>query len=234
MISLVLPAYNCIPEMVASLPLLIRQLNQLQIGYEVIIVDDFSKDFIALKDLSIQNGCIYLRNEKNYGKGYSIKRGFERARGSILIFMDGDFPFDLNVIPLMTEAFRDEKNDIVIGDRTLESSTYPSEKKVRRIGSKILSFLVNRYIIPGYPDTQCGIKGIRDTVYRNIFPNMVVNGFSFDLELLFISVKKEYRIKKIPVTIKKQSSSNVKVIYHGIEMILNIGRIYYNHLKKRY
>jgi dolichyl-phosphate beta-glucosyltransferase len=235
MISLILPAYNCSAEMAVHLPALIRRMNELNAKYEIIIIDDASSDSSVLKKRAMENGCIYLRNDKNSGKGYSIRKGFEAAGGSVLIFMDGDFPFELDVIDRMIIAFEDGKNEIVIGDRTLSSSYYYPEKHlIRKMGSKILSFLASHYIVPGYPDTQCGIKGFRRTVFKEITPLTFINGFSFDLEWLFIAIRKKYRIRKIPVKTRIQSSSHVRVFYHGFEMLLNIVRIYINYLKGKY
>src|SRR5450432_1447160 len=150
MISLILPVYNCFTETAGSLPILVNKLDLLGIPYELILVDDHSENPMQFQDLADANHCIYLANGKNSGKGFSVRRGFTRASGTILIFMDGDFPFDLEVIDRMIEAFRDEKTDIVIGDRTLDTSEYPAETTLlRKAGSSILSFFTSRYITPG-------------------------------------------------------------------------------------
>jgi dolichyl-phosphate beta-glucosyltransferase len=227
MISLILPVYNCFPETAGSLPILVNKLDLLGIPYEVILVDDHSENSMQFQELASTNHCIYLANERNSGKGFSIRRGFARSNGTILIFMDGDFPFDLEVIDRMIGAFQDEKTDIVIGDRTLDTSEYPAETtQLRKAGSTILSFFASRYITPGFSDTQCGIKGFRKETAGQLFPGLVVNGFSFDIEILFVALRRKYMIRKIPVRAKKQSESNVRVFQHGIEMLANIGRIY--------
>jgi dolichyl-phosphate beta-glucosyltransferase len=227
MISLVLPVYNCYEETAGSLPTLIKRLNQLGIPYEIILVDDHSGNSRQFQDLAEKNNCRLLVNKKNTGKGFSVRRGFEQAKGDILIFMDGDFPFDFEVIERITDAFQDEETDIVIGDRTLDLSDYPNETTpLRKMGSSILSFFTSRYITPGFPDTQCGIKGFRKKTTGPIFPLFVVNGFSFDVEILFVAIRNKYKIRKVPVRVRKQPTTNVRVIYHGIEMLTNIARIY--------
>jgi len=228
MISLILPVYNCFSETAGSLPALIERLDLLGIRYEIILVDDHSQNPQQFQDLAATHHCLYLINEKNSGKGFSVRKGFAHAAGSVLIFMDGDFPFDLEVIDRMAEAFLDENTDVVIGDRTLEMSDYPAETtQLRKIGSNILSFFASGYITPGIHDTQCGIKGFRKEAAGHIFAYSVVDGFSFDMEVLFVAIRKKYVIRKIPVRAKKQPLSNVRVFYHGIEMLINIGRIYF-------
>jgi dolichyl-phosphate beta-glucosyltransferase len=228
MVSLILPVYNCFHETARSLPLLIQRLQQIDTPFEVIIVDDNSENPGLFQQLAAANGCLCLTNKKNHGKGYSVRRGFAQAKGTILIFMDGDFPFEMEVIERMIELFVETKTDIVIGDRTLDESVYPAEtKKSRKLGSSVLSFFTSRFLTPRFSDTQCGIKGFRKSTAGQIFGNLVVNGFSFDVEILFVASRKKYFIHKIPVIVKKQNITHVRVLYHGIEMLANICRIYF-------
>ena len=202
MISFVLPVYNCYSEFEGSLPEFIQYMKQLNDPYEVIVVDDGSDEGECFKRLAEGYQCVYIRNEKNSGKGYSVKMGFSRAHGDLLIFMDGDFPFHLDVIRRVIDAFQDRSTDIVIGDRTLAGSDY--EKKIpfmRQLGSKSLSFFAGNYFTPGYYDTQCGIKGFRRPVAESIFSVTTVNGFSFDIEVLYIALKRKYTVERVAVGI---------------------------------
>jgi dolichyl-phosphate beta-glucosyltransferase len=235
MISFVLPVYNCLKETSASLPDFVQLLNQLSYAYEIIIVDDHSENGNAFKTLAAENGCTYIRNPKNSGKGYSVRTGFAKAGGDKLIFMDGDFPFEMDIIHRIVACLQDEGNDIVIGDRTLPGSGYPSEISfTRKLGSKILSFISGIFFVPSYRDTQCGIKGFKGTAARNIFSNAKINGFAFDLEILYIATKNKYNIKRIPVTAKKQESSNVNVIVHGFGTLIDLVKISFNNLSGKY
>lgn len=228
MISLILPVYNCFEETAGSLPLLIQRLEFIGIPFEIILVDDHSVNSSPFQQLAVANRCICLVNERNFGKGFTVRRGFAQARGTILIFMDGDFPFEFDVIDRTIEAFRDEKTDMVIGDRTLDESEYPPEATPwRKLGSAILSFFTSRYFTPGFSDTQCGVKGFRKKTAGQIFPKLVVNGFSFDIEILFVALRKKFIIRKIPVRVKNQPATHVRVFYHGVEMLVNIARIYF-------
>lgn len=235
MVSLILPVYNCFPETAGSLPLLIQRLENIGTPFEIILVDDHSVDPQSFQDLAAANRCLCLVNKRNYGKGFSVRRGFAQAKGTILIFMDGDFPFEFEVIDRIIQAFAHEKTDIVIGDRTLDESEYPPETtNWRKLGSSILSFFTTRYFTPGFSDTQCGIKGFRKNAAGQIFPKLRVNGFSFDVEILFVAIRKKYTIRKIPVRVKKQSATHVRVLYHGMEMLANICRIYVRKWKGLY
>ena len=169
--------------------------------------------------------CKLLVNDKNQGKGYAVKRGMEQATGDEIIFMDGDFPFDLSVVETAVATLSKPGVDMIIGDRTLAGSSFAEVPFIRAAGSRIISFIVGRFITPGYYDTQCGIKGFKNAVARGIFSRLTVTGFSFDVEVVFIALQKKYNIEKIPVKVEKQLSSNVKVVFHGFEMLWNFFRI---------
>jgi dolichyl-phosphate beta-glucosyltransferase len=164
-----------------------------------------------------------------------VRRGFARARGEIQLFMDGDFPFELTVIERMIVIFREAELDMVIGDRTLAASVYPKELPVmRKIGSNILSMFAGHVFTPGYFDTQCGVKGFRKAAAGELFPYMVIDGFSFDMEILYVALKRKYRIGRVPVEAKEQEASHVRVGRHGLEMLANLFRISFNQVRGKY
>lgn len=233
MISFVLPVYNCFDKLSAKLPELIMQLDDAGILYEIIIVDDGSSNKIDIS-YCLNSQCKILVNDKNCGKGYSVKRGIMAACGEAIIFMDGDFPFEPEVIEHACSEIQSPEVDMIIGDRTLPGSSYKEAPFIRSAGSKIISFIVSRFVTPGYYDTQCGIKGFKREVAKDIFSKLTINGFSFDVEIIFIAIKRKYTIKKIEVKVVKQLSSNVKVIFHGFQMLINFFRIKINFSKGRY
>ena len=235
MISFILPVYNCFERLEEFLPGFVRQLAEGDEPWEVIVVDDGSRDGGRIRDLVVANGCILVRNEMNRGKGYALRRGFGQAKGDLQMFMDGDFPFFPDVPRRMIEAFGDERVDLVVGDRSLADSIYPKDIGViRRLGSGVLSFFVGRCFTPGIFDTQCGIKGFRRRVAAELFPLMTVDGFAIDLELLHVAIARKYRIGRIAVGTVKQESSTVRVLRDGVETVGSIIRIGFNRLRGRY
>ncbi len=103
MISFVLPVYNCFEKLISMLPALINRIELLKIDYEIIIVDDGSEKPVTISEYE-NDHCKLLINKKNYGKGYAVKRGVLHSSGDEIIFMDGDFPFDLSVIDIACKS----------------------------------------------------------------------------------------------------------------------------------
>ena len=87
---------------------------------------------------------------------------------------------------------------------------------------------MRKFFAKKFDDTQCGIKGFKREVARDIFSVLTFNGFSFDVELLYVALKRKYEVKKIPVTVNEQLSSTVKLIIHGFEMIWSMWKIKMN------
>jgi len=235
LVTFVLPVYNCYEELVAHLPPFIQAMDNAGYRYKVVIVDDCSANGTVIAALATAFHCAYIRNAKNRGKGYSVRKGFENAEADYFVFMDGDFPFDLSVIKLLMTTLESGNADMVIGDRTLPSSSFPTDLPwMRRIGSNVVSALAGRYITPGHYDTQCGIKGFRMESAKAVFGQLTQDRFCFDIELLFLATRKKFRIKAIPVTVRKQQRSTVRVVKDGLDVLKAIFVIYFNKISGRY
>lgn len=232
-LSIVLPVYNRISMLSEGLMQLRSSLVQRQCSYEIIIVDDGSAMKEEIVAIAREHQCRYLRNDPNAGKGMAVKRGVLAAEGELIIFMDGDFPFELSVIEAMIGAL--QKHHIVIGDRTLPGSSYSKESLLlRKTGSRILSSIIKRYYVRGITDSQCGIKGFRSTAGKAIFRRVTLNRFSFDVEVLFIATHNQFSIGRIPVHVFEQNGSSVNVLKDGLGMMLSLFKIKLNHSRGKY
>lgn len=235
MISFVLPVYNCNRELIEGLPGFIRLMKKASDEIEVIIVDDCSVERMDIIRLAKCFNCKYLGNERNMGKGYSVKRGVLHSSGDIIICMDGDFPFELDAVFLMTEVLTSTESDMVIGDRTLPDSSFPNNLSFfRKAGSSVLSLITGTFFIRGFYDTQCGLKGFRRQVAKSIFSRITQNGFSFDLELLFMAKKRRLHISRIPVKVRSQNASSVDIVKDGLKSFKALFEIYFNQLSGKY
>ncbi len=235
MISYILPVYNCYREFDAGLPVFVAAIKTLGYPFELIVVDDGSRDGDRVRQAAEAFGCLYVRNERNRGKGYAVKRGMSLANGEVLIFMDGDFPFQTDVAGRMIRVLEQGGYEMAIGDRTLEESRYAKDIPfMRKAGSTVLSFIAGHVFTPGFYDTQCGIKGFRREAAMRIFGVMTLSGFSFDIELLHIALKTGYAIARVPVETKKQLTSNVRIWIHGTGVLGALLKITFNDLFGRY
>jgi len=235
MLSLIIPVYNGAEILRKQLPALIKYLDGISHDYEIVIVDDFSKNSYLTKKVAEEFNCIFLSNDDNFGKGGAVRKGMIHAKGDYRIFTDSDVPFELEAIEQFIYYLDFKEFDVVVGDRTLQESEYFDEiSRNRKIGSAIFTFIVGRFITTGLFDTQCGLKGFKANVAEDLFSIGRINGFAFDVELLYIALKRNYDIKRLPVKLRSNESSTVKVFTHGIAMVLDLFRIKINQVVGRY
>jgi dolichyl-phosphate beta-glucosyltransferase len=234
-LSLIIPCFNSNTVIKKQLPVLLLFLNKKNISYEILIVDDGSKDGSELKLIAEQNQCIYIRSQKNKGKGASIRKGVSEAKGKFILFTDADIPFEYEAIDIILNYLDAKEFHLAIGDRTLETSSYFTNIPFsRKIGSSVFTFFVGRFVTTGMNDTQCGLKGFRREAAKDIFGVSRINGFAFDVEAIYIAMKRNYDIKRIPVKLRNQDGSSVSLLRHALPMIIDLFSIKWNHVRGYY
>lgn len=235
LLSIILPVYNNSNVLKNNLPYLYENLLKKEFEFEILIIDDGSKDRKNVESISKEYNCKYIRSQKNYGKGNAIKQGISNTNGLYRIYTDADIPYEYEDIEKIIHFLDKEKYDMVIGDRTLNNSTYYKDISfLRSFGSKLFSFIVGGVTSGKFGDTQCGLKGFTSEAAVNLFKKTHINGFAIDVELLYVALRKNYKIKKIPVKLRKQGVSTVKVIKHGFLMLIDLIKIKIYQLKNKY
>ncbi len=232
-LSVIIPAYNSAAVLRNNIPYLKENLDRKGFLYEILVVDDGSEDDTetAARDL----GCTYVKNPRNLGKGAALKNGMLNAKGKFRIFTDADVPFHAEAIGNFLHYLDEKEFHLVIGDRTLVESSYHREIPwLRKKASAWFSTLVGRFVAGGMFDTQCGLKGFRAEVAEDLFGVSRIRGFTIDVEILYIALKRNYDIKRLPVTLRSQEGTSVKILKHSITMLVDLFRIKINHVSKRY
>jgi dolichyl-phosphate beta-glucosyltransferase len=235
-LSIVLPSYKNADALQAQLPDFISWLNEKKYSFEIIVVDDGSNDNGATEKVAKENNCKFIRLEKNSGKGAAVRKGMQQATGDFRMFTDADIPFEFEAFEKFLYYLKEKEFDIAIGDRRLPESKYFSEiKGARKVGSNIFTFMVGRFVTTGLFDTQCGMKGFTAKVADDLFSIARLNGFAFDVELLYIALKRNYDIKRLPVHFRSNhDTSSVSLMKHAPGMLVDLFRIKLNHLRGKY
>jgi dolichyl-phosphate beta-glucosyltransferase len=200
-LSIIIPAFNeaeRIPETLA----LVKDFAE-RVGYvkEVIVVDDGSTDdtVSVVQDMMPRFPQLsVLVNERNKGKGGVVRQGMLAATGDFRLFMDADNSTSVNeVLKLMPHT---AKYDVVIGSRYLdESSIKVKQPWKRRVVSRTGNWLIQRKLLRGIKDTQCGFKLFSAKAAQDIFPYQTMTGWSFDVEVLTIAQQRGFLIKEVPI-----------------------------------
>jgi len=236
-LSVVIPAYNEEKRLPKTLVDIDKYLRQKAYTYEIIVVNDGSKDKTVqiIENLKLQIANLKLiDNKENHGKGYAVRQGMLEATGEYRIFTDADNSTSIDQIEKMWPEFG-KGYDIVIGSRDVKGAVLdPPQPPIRRFVGEGFKFL--RKIIVGLweiEDSQCGFKCFSKRAVENIFPRCKINRFAFDPEILIIAKKLGYKIKEIPVYWKNDLESKVK-LKSTIKMLSDLFKIRWNIITKKY
>lgn len=223
-ISLVIPVYNGETFLESTLDSLERFLDDAGFDSEIIVVDDGSTDRTPeILSRRSNDRLANLRLTENRGKFAALKAGMSAARGACRIFTDADLPYDLDAVPVMAELLTNQGFHIVVGDRTLnESETGIDQLALRRLSTRVFSFSVRMLVTGELFDTQVGFKGFRGDVASAIFPLITDDGFAGDVELLYIALKYNLAIRRIPVRLLRRGPTTVSVASHSLPMLRRI------------
>jgi dolichyl-phosphate beta-glucosyltransferase len=234
-ISIIIPCYNSFHALETNLPYLIHFCSEKKYDVEFLIVDDGSQFPSQVSELANQFKCQFLHYPENKGKGFAVRYGVKHSKGDIIIFTDSDIPFEGEAIVTSLYYLDFKEYDLVVGDRGLKESNYFEKvTSKRRFGSGFFTFIVGRFVTTGFSDTQCGFKAFKREIALDLFSKSTINGFAFDVELIYISLKRNYDIKKIPVILRSQDGNSVSVLKHGLIMLVDLFKIKLNHLKGLY
>ena len=231
--SIVIPAYNEEKRIAFTLEKSIDFLQQRSWQYELLPVDDGSRDATVERIAEVAREFPQVRcvlNGQNRGKGYSIRHGLEEAQGNFIGFMDADYKTDIAALDHAMELLESGACG-VIGDRTLGKSEIARERKrYREMGSIVfrrgLQMLMG---LRGYDDTQCGFKFFRAEVMRDLFSRQKVEGYMFDVEILLLAGKLGYALERIPVKWTFDPDSRFNPVTGMIRNLGELARIRWEH-----
>jgi dolichyl-phosphate beta-glucosyltransferase len=230
--SIVIPAYNEEKRLPGFLKDVRNYLNKKDEKFEVIVVDDGSKDETAkiVERIASEDPRIRLLKQiPNQGKGAAVKRGVLDAKGDFVIFADADGATPISELDKFLRH-AEQGDDVLVGSRKAGSG---SVERKRNLARSIMGFtfykIVNVFAVPAIKDTQCGFKLFRRDVAEKLFSLSREKGWAFDVELLYLAQMYGFNIIEIPVNWHEVEGSKVNPIKDSMKMFMAIFRIRRNH-----
>lgn len=223
--SIIIPAYNEENRLPSTLILCIDYFDSRNLPYEIIIVDDGSRDSTAAmvrKFQKIRKQITLITLPKNRGKGHAVRTGVLSSRGSVVLMADADGSTPFEEVERL-ERELEQGNPIAFGSRALHSEeTSVNAWWYRKVIGRIFNLVVNTLTVPDVRDTQCGFKLFKSEVAQKLFSLQTLDGFAFDVELLYLAHRLGYTFKEVPVNWHSVAGSKVNVITDSFRMFCEV------------
>lgn len=238
-LSVIVPTYNEEKILSKSILEMDKFFSEKKYSYEIIVVDDGSKDKtkeIAKNLEGIIKNFRLSGYETNKGKGFAVKTGMLEAKGQYRLFADADNSTPIQEIDKLMPFFG-EGFDIVVGSRAAggrEANVKIEQPLYRRMLAKSANLVIRIMAVHGISDTQCGFKCFSAESVENIFSRSKISRWGFDIEALAIAQKKGYKVKEVPVSWYNRAESRVRPIKGAITTLGELIKIKWNLIMGKY
>jgi glycosyltransferase involved in cell wall biosynthesis len=235
--SIVIPAYNESRRILATLEAVVACIREKKWFAEVVVVNDGSRDKTAqlVRDFAKTAPEVHLlENDGNHGKGYSVRHGLLHSHGEIVMFTDADLSSPLEEAERLFQAIA-EGADIAIGSRWLETSRQTIRQPFyRRFFGRCFNLVTKAVMALPFADTQCGFKAFTRKAAQTCFQLQTIERWGFDPEILFIALKRGFKIKEVPVSWAHDERTQISYLRDGLRMLQDLALVRWNALVGRY
>ena len=236
-ISVVIPAFNEERRLGPTVETIARYLRQRGEPWEIVVVDDGSADDttgVARRAAAGDERVRVVRFTTNSGKGHAVRSGFLESRGDLVLFSDADCSTPIEELEKLRKAVADGA-DVAIGSRALpDSDVRVRQGLLRQTAGKTFNVLVRAASGLALHDTQCGFKLFRREKALPAFRAQKLDGFAFDVEVLFLAKRLGLAIAEVAVAWINSPDSKVHVVRDSARMARDLGRIRLASLLGRY
>ncbi|MGH7762051.1 MAG: dolichyl-phosphate beta-glucosyltransferase [Candidatus Dormibacteraceae bacterium] len=227
-LSVVIPCYNEEQRLPRTIEQIVSYLAGKQVSYELILVDDGSRDGTrrAMDEAAARNPAVRIEAlAQNRGKGRALAEGVANARGAEILVTDADLSTPIDELDRLRTELR-KGAGVAIASRALkESRVEVSQPAYRVLMGKAFNLLVQAVLLPGIWDTQCGFKLFRADVAHDVFARLTTDGFGYDPEVLYRAKKQGVRIVEVPVVWRNSAQTTVSPIKSSLDMFRHVVRI---------
>jgi dolichyl-phosphate beta-glucosyltransferase len=208
-LSVVIPAFNEARRLGATLERITAYLEAHGTPSEILVVDDGSIDGTADVARAARGGVRLLRHERNCGKGHAVRAGMLATSGERRLMTDADLSTPIEELARLETAL-DDGFDVAIGSRAVAGSRVEVHQPAyREAMGRVFNRLVQALLLPGLHDTQCGFKLFTAAAARTAFASCRLDGFSFDVEALYVARRRGLRIAELPVVWRNDAATRV-------------------------
>ncbi len=215
-LTVILPCYNEAERLPGTLQALLAHLSAAPGEVEVLVVDDGSTDAtvtVAEAVAAVDRRVRVLSYGPNRGKGFAVRTGMLAAQGDLVVFTDADGSYQPSDLDRIVAAL--DQAPVAIGARAGD----PSGPVARRAASRVFNLAIRGTLGLPYGDTQSGLKGFRRPAAQQIFRQARVDGFAFDVEVLWLARQLGLEVAEVRVQAMEREGSKVQMVADALEML---------------
>jgi len=237
-LSAIIPAYNEENYIVNTLKVISAKLDEIDLPYEIIVVNDGSTD-LTLKHVKgfwrqAHFPLQLIEHKKNRGKGAALKTGILKSEGKYIFYTDVDLSVSMEMLDKFLKKL-EEGYDVVIGSRKIKGAFVKKHQPyIREFLGKGYTYLSNLILNSNFSDFTCGLKAFRGKAARKLFSNLKVLNWSFDAEILYLTKKYKYKFCEVPVLWYNNPDTKVRLIRDIISSFIGLLKVRLNEIKNIY
>ena len=234
-LSIVIPVYNEESRIRSTLDQVVGFLSGWRRTWEVVIADDGSTDTSAhlISQFTDRHPNMRLVSLPHRGKGWAVRHGMLAAQGEYRLLCDADLSVPIEQVERLLPP-QCEGIDIALGSREAPGSRRIGEPQRRHLMGRAFNALVRLLALPGLNDTQCGFKCFRSEIVPSLFRRQSLDGFGFDVEVLFLARRAGLVIREIGVDWYYRERSNVRPIRDSIAMTRELVKVRWRHRRPQH
>jgi len=234
-LTIIIPAFNeaaRLPDSLAQVDAFVRAQNY---PVELIVVNNNSSDatLSIVEEFAASHAYARALTEPRPGKGAAVRAGILAGRGEYLFICDADFSMPVDEIAKFLPPVLDGY-DIAIASREAPGARRINEPYYRHLMGRVFNLVVRILAIPNIQDTQCGFKSFRREAARDVFALQAIEGWGFDVEILFIAIKHGYKLVEVPIDWHYRPQSRINPVRDAINMVMEVLRVRWNWLRGVY
>lgn len=221
-LSVVIPAFNESSRLGASLQKVVDYLGRTGLSYEVLVVDDGSSDNTSeVAEAFTAQGVQVLRQEVNRGKGAVLKVGALTSRGDEVLLVDADLSTPIEDLEKLRPRLADAP--VVLGSRAVAGARITRRQPIHReMMGRTFNLIIRMLGVRGLRDTQCGFKLLDGDVARQLFAEMTIERFAYDVELVWLARRHGHRVVEVGVTWEDSPQSRVDPLKDSLRMLQDV------------
>jgi dolichyl-phosphate beta-glucosyltransferase len=202
---------------------------------EVIVVNNHSRDGTrrVAAEFAAQHPYVRVLDQPRQGKGAAVQAGMLAGAGEYLFICDADFSMPVEEISKFMPP-NANRYDVAIASREVPGARRVGEPEYRHLMGRVFNLIVRVLAIPDIQDTQCGFKVFQREAARDVFALQTIDGWGFDVEVLFIALQHGYRLIEIPITWYYKPQTKISPLRDSINMVLEVLRVRWNGWRGKY